>query len=544
MKPARLTRLFGCLLLGGAVWPAFSAAAVPCAALAGFALPGHAVEIDRAERMPAGPMTEPAAGPPGPPGAPGVSLPAHCRVDGAIDRRIGRNGKPYAIGFAIALPEQWNGRFLFQGGGGLNGSVSPPVGMQFAGEQPALAQGYAVISTDSGHTGSTFDASFFEDQEAALNFLYQAVGKVTVVGKEILARHYGKPSDFAYFVGCSTGGREAMILSQRYPRHFDGIVAGAPAMRTNFSNLGLRIGVAALDQIAPRDAQGRPQTRQALSDADRQLVVDRLLQACDALDGAEDGLVFALQDCEFDPAVLACSGDRDDACLTMEQVAAVKVVMGEKRASDGRQVYPGYFYDTGIIATRGLPGLLAGAVIPEEVSQEGPFDIDVAAAAASNARAWAGDTNGWTNLSTFQGHGSKLIFFHGVSDPWFSAIDTVQYYEQMAQDTGPVPVDEWSRLFLVPGMTHCGGGESTDRFDMLTAIQDWVEKDQAPDRIVASGNAFPGVTRPLCPYPAVARYTGGDPASAATDAATTASDRVTEVSGSPPVAPPPETVSV
>src|SRR5690606_23536466 len=195
---------------------------------------------------------------------------------------------------------------------------------------------------------------------------------------------------------------------------------------------------------------------------------DRFLQACDALDGAADGLVFALQDCAFDPAVLACSGDKNDACLTMGQVAAIKVVMGEKLASDGRQVYPGYFYDTGITTTRGLPGVLAGAVIPEGVAQEGPFDIDAAAAAASNARAWAGDTNGWTNLSTFQGHGSKLLFFHGVSDPWFSVIDTIQYYEQMARDTAPVPVDEWSRLFLVPGMGHCSGGERTlDRFNML-----------------------------------------------------------------------------
>ena len=237
----------------------------PCAALTKFSMPGHKVIIRKAEELPAGTLPPNPNGPPGPP----QSFPAHCRVDGVIDERTGRDGKSYGIGFAVALPASWNGRFLFQGGGGLNGSVQPPLGAQYAGEQSALARGFAVASTDSGHQGAVFDGSFLQDQQATLNFLYQAVGEVTVVAKQIIAQHYRKANDRAYFVGCSTGGREAMMMSQRFPGYFDGIVAGAPAMRTSFSNLGLRHAATALNAVAPASANGRPETRAALSEADR-----------------------------------------------------------------------------------------------------------------------------------------------------------------------------------------------------------------------------------------------------------------------------------
>jgi feruloyl esterase len=500
------------LLLVGAALPA--QAATPCTALQGFSMAGFAVQIDSAQPVAAGPMT---GGPPGASG-PRANLPAHCRVDGTIDKRTGRNGKPYAIGFSVALPAEWNGRFYFQGGGGLNGAVNPPVGAQFAGDRPALAQGFAVISTDSGHKGSNFDGTFMEDQEAALNFLYDAVGKVTVVGKEIVARHYGRSADRSYFVGCSTGGREAMILSQRFPNHFDGIVAGAPAMRTGYSNLGLRSATTALNAIAPKNEQGVPQTRQALSDADRKLVSDGMLAACDALDGAKDGLMFAAPSCKFDPSVLACKGAKADGCLSTAQVEAVKKVMAGPRASDGRQVYPGYLWDTGITATRGgLPGVLVGTPIPEGPATGTALNVDAEAARAHDARSMVGDSNAWTNLSTFHGHGGKLIFFHGVSDPWFSSLDTIQYYERLAADNAPTPLASWSRLFLIPGMGHCSGGErTTDRFNMVEPIVSWVEKGTAPDRIIATGASLPGESRPLCPYPAHAHYDGkGDAKNAA-----------------------------
>ena len=471
-------------------------AAPPCASLTGFTMPGHRVVVREAKDLPA---------------------PAHCRVDGVIDERTGRDGKPYAIGFAVTLPTNWNGRFLFQGGGGLNGSVQPPLGSAYAGEQSALMRGFAVASTDSGHRGEVFDGGFFRDQQATLNFLYQAVAEVTVVAKAIVARHYGKQHERAYFVGCSTGGREAMLMSQRFPGYFDGILAVAPAARTSFSNLGLRHATAALNAVAPLDAQGKPQTRAALSDADRKRLIDGVLEACDSLDGNRDGLVFAPQKCAFDPGTLACSGDKRDGCLSSGQVQAVRAVMQGPRTAAGRQVYPGYYYDTGIANTRGLPGVLAGPVIPEGRAVGTTFDVDAATADAMDARAMVGDSSAWTNLSTFRGHGGKLIFMHGVSDPWFSAQESVRYYESLARDNAEVPLREWSRLFLVPGMGHCGGGTRTlDRFDMLTPLIDWVESGRAPDRVIATGESAPGESRPLCPFPAHAHYDGvGDARAAA-----------------------------
>lgn len=459
-------------------------AAQPCAALKKFTLSGHGVVIREAREIPA---SVAGATP---------SVPAHCRVDGVIDERTGRDGKPYGIGFAVALPAKWNGRFLFQGGGGLNGSVMPPVGGGYAGEQSALARGFAVASTDSGHQSTGFDGSFFRDQQASLNFLYQAVAEVTVVAKAILASHYGKPQTRAYFVGCSTGGREAMMMSQRFPRYYDGIVAVAPAARTSFSNLGLRHAATQLKQAPP------------LGEAERKLVVDGVLAACDSLDGGKDGLIFAPQKCQFDPGTLP---------LPAETVKAIRAVMQGPRTSTGRQVYPGYFWDTGITSTQGLPGILAGPFIPEGGPASATMDVDAAAADAMDARAMAGDSSAWTNLSTFRGHGGKLIFAHGVSDPWFSAQESVRYYQELGRDNPETPLTEWSRLFLVPGMGHCAGGARTlDQFDLLTAVVDWVESARAPDRVVATGKSMPGESRPLCPFPQHAQYNGsGDARDAA-----------------------------
>ncbi|HEU4778768.1 MAG TPA: DUF6351 family protein [Steroidobacteraceae bacterium] len=445
-----------------------------------------------------------------------VDMQDYCRVDGVIDARTGRDGKPYGIGFAVALPTNWNGRFLFQGGGGLNGSVQPPLGAQYAGDRSAIARGFAVASTDSGHQGAVFDASFLQDQLAALNFLYQGVGTVTTVAKQIIARHYGKPPEHAYFVGCSTGGREAMMMSQRFPNYFDGIVAVAPAMRTSFSNFGLRHAATALNAIAPVNDKGQRDTRAALSDEDRRLLIDGVLEACDALDGNRDGFIFA-QECRFDPGTLACKAGKKDRCLTSAQVNAIRTVMRGPRTTSGRQVYPGYFFDTGIATTRGLPGVLAGPLIPEGRPAGVTLDVDATWPEAMNARSMAGDSDAWTNLSSFRGHGGKLIFAHGVSDPWFSAQDTVQYYERLRSDNAETALESWSRLFLVPGMGHCGGGErALDRFDLLDAIIAWVETGRAPERVVATGESAPGESRPLCPWPAHAHYSGsGDARDAA-----------------------------
>jgi hypothetical protein len=481
------------------VFGSTSFAAMDCGALTSLKIPGTQLEIIKAEEISSGA--------------------AHCRVDGMLDRRVGQGGKPYGIGFAVALPREWNGRFLFQGGGGLNGSVRPPLGDVAAGETSALARGFAVVSTDSGHSAEVFDSSFLADQEATINFLYQAVAQVTVVAKQIVAAHYGRDAHHSYFMGCSTGGREAMVMSQRYPSYFDGIVAGAPAMRTNYSNLGLRWITSALNGVAPKAADGKPMTSHALTPADRTLVVNGFLAACDALDGAEDGLVFATQSCRFDPAVLACKGKaKGTDCLSRAQVAAVKKIMAGPVTSEGIKPYPGYLYDTGIATSNGLPGVLTGPVIPEG-PRGGDANMNVAreAAVAHDGRSMLGDTNAWTNLSTFRGRGGKLIYYHGVSDPWFSAVDTLQYYQRLAADNGAGSVADWSRLFLVPGMGHCRGGERTlDNFDMVDALVNWVEQNRAPAQIIATGASMPGISRPLCPHPQHAQYTGsGDMHSAA-----------------------------
>jgi len=493
--------------------PGVAHAAGSCSELLNFKAAG--VTIEKAQEVAAGPVTAPA-------GAPPVALqaPAHCRVEGIIGAHRGPNGKSYGIRFSLALPPDWNGRLLYQGGGGLNGSVQAPVGMTATGNNTALSRGFAVVSSDSGHEGAVFDASFFADQQASLDFLYQSIGKVMAVARPLVAAHYAKPIAHSYFVGCSTGGREAMISAQRYPDEFDGIVVGSPAMRTNYSNLATRWITVSLNSAAPKDATGRSVTAAALSDLDRKLVVDRLLEACDALDGIKDGMIFATRRCKFDPQVLQCKAAKTNSCLSAAQVQAIKRGFAGPKTSAGIQVYPGFPYDTGIaFKGAGIPGLLSGGMSPVGPSPTTTtMNVDVEAAAAHDGREMAGDTDAWTNLSSFTAHGGKLIFYHGMSDPWFSALDTLGYYERLAADpSSPGPLSNWSRLFLVPGMGHCGGGEATlDRFDMLSAIVAWVEKGQAPEQVTATGRAFPGRSRPLCAYPRHAQYRGsGDPQSAA-----------------------------
>lgn len=485
-----------------------------CAALMQLKTPGVALTITKSEWTPVGAAP---AGPGG--GASATKLPAYCRLDGVIDQRTGAGGASYGIGFALALPENWNGRFLLQGGGGLNGTVLPPLGPSGAGAEPALARGFAVGSTDTGHKGrGPFDPSFLQDQQAALDFAYAAIGRFAEVAKRIMAQYYGKPANRSYFTGCSTGGREAMLMAQRYPMYFDGVVVGAPAMRTAFSGIGDRWVAVTLNEAAPKNEQGTPVTRSALSDGDKKTVIDGLLNACDAADGLKDGMIFNAQ-CQFDPKTLVCNGPKTEGCLSMKQAEALKKAFAGPKDSKGRQVYPGFLFDAGIASMQGVPGLLHGGSNPVGGAfTEVGMDVDAAVERAESDPAQAlTETSKWTNLNTFSGHGGKLIFWHGMSDPWFSALDTVDYYERMTKaNGGPEQVRNWSRLFLSPGMGHCAGGPALDTFDALSAIVNWVEQGVAPDRLVATGRAFPGRSRPLCAYPSHAHYKGeGDPQDAA-----------------------------
>ena len=485
-----------------------------CTALGQLQVPGVALSEVKTQWMPAG------STPPLPPNAPPltVPLPAYCRFDATIDRRTGVDGRSFGIGFALGLPAEWNGRFLFQGGGGLNGSVAPPLGRTALGDS-ALARGFAVVTTDTGHRGEVFDASFMADQQAALDFAYVAVGRVAALAKQVLAAYYGSPAAHSYFVGCSTGGREAMLMTQRYPTYFDGVVVGAPAMRTNFSGIGDEWVATMLNRAAPREADGKADTRKAFSESDRRAVIDGVLAACDGSDGLKDGIISDPVGCRFDPTQLVCKGPKVDGCLSAAQADAIVAGFAGPKDSKGRQVYPGFLFDTGIANTQGLPGLLVGAVNPVGPAFSATeMDVDARAAAAlADPQMQLTTTANWTKLNTFSGRGGKLIFYHGVSDPWFSALDTVDYYERLAKANGGADaVRQWSRLFLVPGMGHCGGGPAAlDGFDMLRPIVDWVEQQKAPASVRASGRIWPGRSRLLCPHPQHAHYKGtGDPESA------------------------------
>ena len=385
---------------------------------------------------------------------------------------------------------------------------------------PALARGYAIVSTDSGHKGGAFDVSFMKDQEAAMNFSSESVGKVTRAAKAIVARYYGQPAKRAYFVGCSTGGREGMLAATRHATEYDGVVAGAPAMRTGHSNLGLAWANVAFNEIAPRNAAGQPDPTQVFSASDKKLVTAAILEACDAKDGLKDEMVMDLKACQFDPAVLACSGDKTDACLAPAQVAAMKKAFAGPKNSRGAQVYPAFPWDSGIAAEGvSIPGILVtGAKSPVAPATRTTINVDqIQDALAADGVRHVSDTAYWTNLNTFFSRGSKLLFFHGWGDPWFSALDTLGYYERMAQASGGLERvrEQSSRFFAVPGMGHCSSGKTLDRFDMLGALVDWVESGKAPDSVTATGPAFPGRSRPLCAWPRYAHYKGqGNPDSA------------------------------
>lgn len=500
-------------LMAGASAPAFAQAenaAQRCEALTGFSLPG--VEITSAKMIPAAP-----------PGTVpvssfsdekiGVPLPEHCRVEGVIDRRKGVGGTEYGIGFALALPSDWNGRFLYQGGGGLNGSIGEPIGIMAAGGRPALARGFAVIATDSGHKGAVFDDAFMKDQQAALDFAWHSVGKTTATGRAITTEYYGTAPHHTYSAGCSTGGREGMLAAQAYPLMFDGVVAGAPAMRTGYSNIALSHAAVAFNRIAPRDEQGRPIPTQAFSAADRKLLAAAAARQCDALDGLKDGMIFNLRGCSFDPAVLQCKADKQADCLSAEQVTALQAAFAGPSDSRGRPVYARFPFDIGLLDVS--PGNPMSFLPTDAPSPLGPPDLSLAIDVDAEVERVRNDdlqnltdTANWLNLSTFYGRGGRIIFYHGASDPWFSTFDTEDHERRLKAAN---PGVDGSRFYNVPNMSHCGGG-GLDRFDMLGALVDWVEKGVAPEAIVATGPAMPKRSRPLCPAPLYAHYRGkGDP---------------------------------
>jgi feruloyl esterase len=463
-----------------------------------------------------------------------ASQPAQCVVRGSAAPHTGTDGKAYETRFELRLPTTWNGRFLYQGGGGNDGTVAPAVGRN-TGSFPdtGLQRGFAVVTTDAGHQGGT--AEFALDPVARIDHAYAAHERTYAIATAVLSRYYGRPATRKYFVGCSGGGRQGMMFAERYPAYFDGIAVCAPAMSVSS---GATIAAAWDTQtylaIAPANADGQRVLSRALSDADLALVAGGITAACDAADGATDGMVLHPEACRFDPKTLLCAGAKDASCLTPEQVAALERAFGGPRDAAGRALYVGQPWDPGIAAPgwrqwklgssqTGVPNsahatLMGGALAYEFVTPPDPslaitrfdFDRDPARMQAFSA---VYDTFRDATLAAFRKRGGKLLIFHGTADPIFSALESIDYYQRLVRNNGgPGAAARWARLFLVPGMNHCAGGPATDSFDGLAAIVEWVEKGAAPSRIEASARPgtpyFPGRTRPLCAYPSYARYTG------------------------------------
>ncbi len=465
------------------------------------------------------------------PGGATTEVPAHCLFRVVMDpRSSGIEGVSYGTGIELRLPLAWNGRLVFQGGGGLDGSLNPAFG-SVSGFPSALARGFAVVSTDGGHRGrSSVDASFAADQQAKLDFAYQSVHRTIREAKALISHYYGRKPDYSYFMGCSTGGREAMLAAQRLPLEFDGVIAGNASFNLTRVAMNQIWSLQTVTRIAPRDATGKPQLSEAFTDAQLKAVASAVLKQCDGLDGLEDGMINDYKACRFDPASLRCgakAGGDAQPCLSTQQVDALKDIFGGARNPRGESLYGATPYDTGIAlpawrqmhlgtatsapanASLGRDTLRLFSMTPPNPDFD-PLRFDFDRDMSTIAETAAINDAVATLHSTFAGHGGKMIVYHGLSDQAMWAGALTQWYEKLTPRDSQGP-QSWARLFLVPGMTHCGGGQSTDQFDMLTAIQQWVEKGQAPDRVVASGKAFPGKTRPLCPYPKVARFDGGNP---------------------------------
>jgi len=530
--PASSIALACCALVFGLAPAAHAATTTParsCASLAALGSDGFFVKAARMVSAGRVPGSEQLYQPP-------ELLPEHCLLRGSFGSRIGIGGRTYELRFELRMPTHWNGRFLFEGGGDLDGVDWPAYGSLFGRLSPtALARGFAVVRTNSGHispSGSSTDATFAVDQQARIDYGFRALDRVTLAAKKIIGLYYGRPPAHSYFAGCSNGGRQAMEVTERFPLYFDGVVAGDPSFDISHVAPWMVWNIQVLTRIAPKDAAGRPILSKAYSDADLRLVTHAVLAQCDKLDGLEDGLINDMARCHFDPAVLACRGPKTPSCLTQDQVTAMREVMQGPLDESGKPIYRSFPYDAGFAggwrvihlgtsataasngmeSTMGLDTVRYHSLTPPDPGLD-PLKFSLTEALARVRQTAAMNDADWTFLNTFAAHG-KLILYQGISDYGLSANQLAAWYGRLHTDTGGRTQD-WARLFLVPGMGHCDGGPATDQFDPLTAIVDWVEHAEPPQRMVATGKHFPGMARPLCPWPKVARYVGGDTRDAA-----------------------------
>jgi len=472
----------------------------------------------------------------GSPGVPPLDVPAHCEVRG-----ISRPSSDSEVGFEVWLPlSGWNGKYRQNGNGGFAGSINR------ASLADPVRRGYVAAATDDGHDATKTPQGTFAvgHPEKVIDFGYRAVHDTAEQAKAIAAAFYGTRPSRSYFVGCSDGGREALMEAQRFPEDFDGIIAGAPA--NDWSHLFTSFVWNEL-ALTKDDAHRIPPAKLPA-------IQKAVVAACDAADGVKDNLVSNPLACRVDPAVLACRAGDNSECLTPAQVETLKALYaGPKNPRTGEQIFPG-LVPSGVEALTANWQLWIWGAAPGRSAQSGfgssyyrdvvferptwdirsmDFDRDVR---SSDVK--AGPVFDATNpdLRSFRAHGGKLLQYHGWGDSAIVASSSIAYYEAVRSFMSAAPdprstskeVDDFYRLFMVPGMSHCSGGVGPVRFgndanppaasigdperDMFTTLERWVERGVAPARLIGSGptplDAAKTMTRPLCPYPQQAQYKG------------------------------------
>ena len=421
----------------------------------------------------------------------------------------------------------WNGKLQGRGNGGFAGEIAyPQLGT-------GVSQGYAMAGTDTGHTGSAVEASWaLGHPEKVADFGYRGIHEMTRVAKEVVKAYYGKETQHSYFWGCSNGGRQALMEAQRFPEDYDGILAGAPA---NFWTHLLTKALA--------DAQATTLDPASYIPPGKLPAIARAVNAaCDAQDGVSDGIVNDPRKCHFDPATLLCKEGDSENCLTAAQVTALKKLYEGPDDAKGKKIFPGYVvgaeegpggwetWITGPAPGKSLLFAFTSGYFPNFVYGKADWNykdasVDQAMKAADEKTAKVLNATE-ANLKAFKARGGKLILYHGWNDAAISALNTINYYNELVRKMGARESEAFARLYMVPGMQHCSGGPGTDSFgqggtdardarrNMETALEQWVEKGIAPDAIVATKyegrDASTGVkmTRPLCPFPQIAKYNG------------------------------------
>ena len=466
-----------------------------CESLAKLTLPN--TTIASARWMVAGPMMmtlasgETAATSAVPPSS-APTLPAHCRV--AI---VMRPSSDSYIEAEVWLPAEWNGKFEAVGNGGWAGVIN------YGAMARALQEGYATASTDTGHKGGS-GAFAIGHPEKLIDFGYRAVHEMTVQSKAIIKTYYQRAPHLSYWNGCSTGGRQGLMTAQRYPDDFNAIVAGAPV--NNYSRMGVTRVAVSVPTLRDPSA--------VVPAAKLALVTRAVLGACDGRDGVKDGFLNDPRACGFDIARLRCTDRDTESCLTAAQIETMKRAYAPMRLASGELVFSGMELGS---ETRWR--MVSGAAEPLSLTMlqiahgdlawdPMAFDLERDLALVIEKVGFA--TNALdSDLRAFKTRGGKLLLYHGWNDPLVSAGNTINYYESVIKTTGGSQ-DDWLRLFLVPGMDHCGGGVGPDQVNWMASLERWRESGNVPDRIEATRvvNNRVEMTRPLCRYPQTARYTG------------------------------------